>query len=81
MTRPDIDKLVRDVYLDPSVPSHALRAIDTFVRYIQHLEHELDFTEPYDAPAKIAKLKLEKQFDPRNVPEFLDIVRKQHDKD
>ncbi len=65
MIRPNIENIVSDLYSDASVPGHALRAVDTLVRYVLHLEHQLE-----DRCV----------FDPRNVPEFLDAVRKQHDK-
>jgi hypothetical protein len=42
MIRPNIENIVSDLYSDTSVPGHALRAVDTLVRYVLHLEHQLE---------------------------------------
>lgn len=78
MTRPDIDEILENLQDYPETPAYVLRAVGLLVQYILHLEQTQNLSEPYDAPAKIAKIQLEKKFDPRNVPEFLDIVRKQN---
>lgn len=78
MTRPDIDEILETLQDYPETPAYVLRAVGMLVQYILHLEHELAIEEPYDAPENLAKIQLEKKFDPRNVPEFLELVRKQN---